>query len=206
LVYGGGGHGKSLIDLLRSLGSYRIVGVVDDGLEKGGMVMEVPLLGGVEALAEVRSLGVRLAANAVGGVGDVNVRIQVFQRLAGAGFACPSLIHPQAFVEPSARLAGGAQVFPRAYVGSQSEVGFGVIVNTAAVVSHDCLLEDYAIISPGAILAGGVRVGEGALVGMGVTVNLGVAIGAGARLGNGSTVKSDVSPMGIVRAGAIWPD
>ena len=39
IVYGGGGHGKSLIDLLRSLGVYSILGVVDDGLPSGELVM-----------------------------------------------------------------------------------------------------------------------------------------------------------------------
>ncbi len=33
LVYGGGGHGKALIDLLRALSVYRIVGIVDDGIQ-----------------------------------------------------------------------------------------------------------------------------------------------------------------------------
>jgi len=28
LIYGGGGHGKALIDLLRSLGTYHLAGVV----------------------------------------------------------------------------------------------------------------------------------------------------------------------------------
>ncbi|HNB51951.1 MAG TPA: hypothetical protein PK530_08420, partial [Anaerolineales bacterium] len=65
IVYGGGGHGKAVIDLLRAL-RYRIVGVVDDGMEKGGFVMGVPVLGGSEVLAELAAQGVRQAVNAVG--------------------------------------------------------------------------------------------------------------------------------------------
>jgi acetyltransferase-like isoleucine patch superfamily enzyme len=67
------------------------------------------------------------------------------------------------------------------------------------------VLGDYVNISPGAILAGEVHVENGALVGMGVTVNLRAVIGAGARVGNGSTVKNDVPPGGVVRAGTVWP-
>ena len=125
LVYGGGGHGKSLVDLLRALGSYRITGIVDDGLETGTRIMDLPVLGSSAVLAGLAEKGVRLAVNAVGGIGNISVRIQVFQKLAQAGFACPSVVHPSAWVEPSASLAAGVQVFPHAYVGSDAQLGYG---------------------------------------------------------------------------------
>ena len=140
VIYGGGGHGKALIDLLRTLGTYHLVGVVDDGFPAGTAVMGLPVLGGREALADLYARGVRLAVNAVGGIGNVAVRIQVFQILAQAGFTCPAVVHPTAWVEPSASLAAGVQVFPHAYVGSEAQVGFGAIVNTGAIVSHECVL------------------------------------------------------------------
>ncbi len=203
LVYGGGGHGKALIDLLRALRTYQIAGIVDDGLQPGTMVMGLPVLGGRQALSEVYTQGVRLAVNAVGGIGNIAIRIQVFQTLAEAGFTCPAVVHPNAVVEPSARLAPGVQVFAQAYVGSEAQVGYGTIINTGAIVSHDCRLGNYTNLSPGAILAGEVHVGDGALIGMGVTVNLGVIIGAGARVGNSATVKGHVPEGGVVRAGGI---
>ncbi len=205
LVYGGGGHGKSLVELLRALGSYRIAGIVDDGVEPGTRIMGLPVLGGSEVLPDLAEKGVRLAVNAVGGIGNISVRIQVFQKLAQAGFACPAVVHPSAWVEPSASLAAGVQVFPHAYVGSEAQLGYGAIVNSGAIVSHDCSIGDYANISPGAILAGEVQVGPAVLVGMGATINLQVRIGAGARIGNGATIKSDVPEKGVVRAGAVWP-
>ncbi len=205
IVYGGGGHGKSVIEMLRLLGGYRIAGVLDDGLPAGSLILDVPVLGGGEALPALYELGTRLAVNAVGGIGNVQVRIKIFERLAQAGFACPAVLHPTAFMEASAKLAPGVQVFPHAYVGSDARVGYGSIVNTGAVVSHDCLLGDYVNISPGALLAGGVQVGSATLVGMGATINLEAKIGAGARIGNGATVKSDVPAGGVVRAGSVWP-
>jgi sugar O-acyltransferase (sialic acid O-acetyltransferase NeuD family) len=205
IVYGGGGHGKSLIDLLRSLGVYHVAGVVDDGLEPGSLILGVPVLGGKDALPGLQARGIRLAVNAVGGIGNVAIRTKIFRLLAEAGFACPAVIHPTSFVEASAVLSPGVQVFPHAYVGSEASLGFGSIVNTGAIVSHDCCIGAYVNISPGAMLAGEVQVGSGTLIGMGVTVNLGVKVGAASRLGNGATIKSDVPTGGIVRAGTIWP-
>jgi acetyltransferase EpsM len=206
IVYGGGGHGKSLIESIRAMGEHEVVGIVDDGLTKGRQVLGVPVLGGGEVLPDLLARGIHLAANAVGGIGDARGRVLVFRRLVEAGFACPAVIHPMAFVEPSARLSAGVQIMPHAYVGSEADIGFGVIINTAAVISHDCQLGAYANVSPGALLAGGVTIGQAALVGMGVTVNLGVTIGDSARVGNSAVVKKDVPPGGLVRAGAVWPE
>lgn len=205
IIYGGGGHGKSLIDLVRMLGTYSIVGLVDDGLPAGSAIMGVPVLGGASILGLLHQKGLRLAANAVGGIGNILSRINVFERLFEAGFTCPTLVHPTAFVEPSASLAEAVQVMPHAYVGSEAQVGYGVIVNTGVIVSHDCRIGKYTNLSPGAILAGEVVVGEAGLVGMGVTVNLRVKIGPRARIGNSATVKQDVPEGGLVHAGTIWP-
>jgi sugar O-acyltransferase (sialic acid O-acetyltransferase NeuD family) len=206
LVYGGGGHGKALVDLIRAIGSYSIAGIVDDGLPAGSNIMGVPILGGANILEQLYEQGVHLAANAVGGIGNIQSRIKVFERLAKAGFICPTLVHPTAFIERSANLDLGVQVMPLAYIGSEAQVGYGVIVNTGAIVSHDCKLGDYANLSPGAILAGEVNLGTASLVGMGVTINLQVNIGKHARIGNGATVKQDVPGGGIVHAGSVWPE
>jgi sugar O-acyltransferase (sialic acid O-acetyltransferase NeuD family) len=205
IVYGGGGHGKALIDLIRVEGTYSIVGIVDDDLPQGTNIMGVPVLGGANILKQLVERGVHLAANAVGGIGNIQSRIKVFERLAQTGFTCPDLIHPTAFIELSAILALGVQAMPHAYVGSEAKIGYGVIINTGAIVSHDCTLGDYANLSPGAILAGEVSIGAAALVGMGVTINLRVKVGERARIGNGATVKEDVPEGGIVHAGSIWP-
>lgn len=205
IIYGGGGHAKALIDVIQAMGGYRIVGVLDDNPAVRGELLDVPVLGGAEQLANLHQQGIRLAVNAVGGIGNVKIRIQIFERLAQDGFAFPALVHPRAVVEPSASLSAGVQVFPLAYVGSEAKAGFGTIINTGAIISHECSLGDFVNISPGAILAGQVQVDSGALVGMGATINLQVKVGAGARIGNGATVKSDVPAGGVVRAGATWP-
>jgi acetyltransferase EpsM len=205
ILYGGGGHAKMLIDLLRGGNYYQIAGILDDGMPVGSQIMGVPVLGGEELLAVLYATGVRQAVNGVGGIGNVGVRIKIYDRLAHAGFTCPTVVHHSAFVEPSASLAPGAQVFARAYIGGEARVGFGAIASTGCLISHDCVLEEYATVSPGAILAGEVRIGAGALVGMGVTINLKVSVGAGAKIGNSATVKTDVPERGIVQAGATWP-
>ncbi|RCK74153.1 MAG: 4-amino-6-deoxy-N-Acetyl-D-hexosaminyl-(Lipid carrier) acetyltrasferase [Anaerolineae bacterium] len=205
LIFGGGGHGKSLIELIRASGQHAIAGIIDDIKPLGSLILGVPVIGRSQDLPRFYQNGYRLMINAVGGIGDISQRVSVFERGRSAGFSFPTVIHPTAFVEGSAALGEGAQLFPHAYLGSDARLGFGVIINTGAIVSHDCEVGDYVNLSPGAILAGEVKVGEATLIGMGVTVNLRVKIGAHCRIGNGATIKQDVPDRTIVRAGTIWP-
>jgi sugar O-acyltransferase (sialic acid O-acetyltransferase NeuD family) len=204
LIFGAGGHGKTLIELLRAVGELDPVRVVDDSLPKGSDVLGVPVVGTREELAEVRADGIGLAVNAIGGITSMGTRIEVTRLLTTAGFMLPPLIHPSAAVEPSARIGAGAQILAHSYVGSDAVIAEGVLVNTGVVVSHDCTLESHANLSPGCLLAGGVTVGSGTLLGMGVTTYIGIEIGADVRVGNAAILNASVPDGRRIRAGSTW--
>ncbi len=205
VVFGAGGHAKSLIDLLRSSTPYEAICVVDDDPRAiGDDVLGVPVLAS-GALTPLREQGLRYAVNAVGAIGRIQTRIDVGRRLVESGFELPPLVDGSAFVAGSATVAEAAQVFAKAAVCSACEIGPSAIVNTGAIVSHDCRIGEFSHVAPGALLAGQVEVGEAVLVGMGVTVNVGVRIGARSIIGNGSVVNADVPENTIVPAGTVWP-
>lgn len=166
IVYGGGGHAKTVLEMAQAIGGFHIAGIVDDNIPAGTLVLGVPVLGGRDALAGLVERGIRLAANGVGGILDINVRVRLFELLEEVGLALPSLVHPRATVEPSAQVADGVQVFANAYVGSSAVLRARCMVNTGAIVSHDCEIGSYTHIAPGALLAGHVRVGERSLLGI----------------------------------------
>jgi sugar O-acyltransferase (sialic acid O-acetyltransferase NeuD family) len=205
IIFGGGGQGKAVIDVIRAMGTYHITGLLDDGLPKGSEVLGVPVLGGASELPEWYDRGTRLAVNAVGGIGNVDVRLKIFDILRKAGFSFPTIIHPSAVIERSAEIEAGVQILPLAYVGSAARIGFGSLLNAGVIVSHDCVIGQVVNLSPGATLAGGVHVENYAQIGMRATVNVQITIGERARLGNGCTVKADVPTGGRVYAGTIWP-
>lgn len=205
IIYGGGGHAKSVIDLIHAEGRWSMAGIVDDRLEPGSSILGVPVLGGASLLPSLYAGGIRNAVNAVGGIGDAASRVAVFDRLRESGFNLPTVVHPHAFIEPSARVADGCHLLYGVYAGSDVRIGFGCLLNSGVILSHDCVLGDYVNLSPGAILAGAVTIGDRAQVGMGVTINLGLNIGAGARVGNSAVIKADVPENTVVHAGEIWP-
>lgn len=117
------------------------------------------------------------------------------------------VVHPTAFVHPSAVLIGDVIVGADCYVGPAAclrgdfgriEMEHGANVQDACVMhsyaDSDVLIERYGHIGHGAILHG-CRIGENALVGMNAVVMDGALIGAG----------SLVAAMSFVRAGMQVP-
>jgi len=205
LIYGAGGHAKSLMEMVKLANIHAIAGIVDDNPQFASkQVLGIPVLGTRSVLAALYAQGVRLAANGVGGILDINVRVKVFDLLAGAGYEFPAVVSPHAVVEPSSNISEGVQVFAKAYVGADAVLEPRCMVNTAAVVSHDCVIGEYTHIAPGAMLAGHVHVGKRTLVGMGVTTAIGINIGSGVRVGNGAIVLADVPDKTIIQAGKTW--
>jgi len=205
IIYGGGGLSKMIIESVRVLGCYQIVGIIDDNLKKGTDVIGSPVLGGAEVLPELYQSGVRLAVNSVGGIGNYKVRLNVFQQLAEAGFVCPAIVHPTAHVDPSARLEAGVLVLAQSYVSGNAHVGMGSLINNSVVVSHDCVLGICTNLSPGAMTAGDVIIEDFAQIGMNATINIGVRVGRECLIGNGATIKKDVPAGTRIYAGSIWP-
>ncbi|MGD0751885.1 MAG: NeuD/PglB/VioB family sugar acetyltransferase [Anaerolineales bacterium] len=205
LIFGGGGHAKSIMDLVKQLDNYVIAGILDDDKHLTGKeVLGIPVLGTRVLLPTLLKQGVKQAANGVGGILDINVRIKIFESLEHVGFTFPTLVHPRANVETSALVEEGVQVFANAYVGSEAHLQPRCMVNTNAVVSHDCVIGMYSHIAPGALLAGEVRVGAHTLIGMGVTTAIGVRIGDNVRIGNGAIILADVPDKTIIQAGRFW--
>ena len=205
IIYGGGGLSKMIIETIRVLGTYQIVGVIDDTMKKGADVIGTPVIGGASLLPQLVKDGIRMAINSVGGIGNYRTRLDIFQILANEGFVCPAIVHPSAHIDPNARLDSGVLVLAQSYVSGNAVIGMGSLINNSVVVSHDCVLGVCTNLSPGAKIAGDVIIEDFAQIGMNATVNIGVKIGKECRIGNGATIKKDVPPGKRVYAGTIWP-
>lgn len=204
VIVGGGGHCKALIDLIRAEGKYHIIGVVDDDPNLT-QVLDIPVIGNSNTLTDLAQKGLTKAINAIGGISNIKVRINIEQKIKAAGLIIPNVIHPTAYLEPSAKLAQGIQVFAHAYIGSEVNIKENALINTGVIISHDCQIAAMANLSPGAILAGNVSIGQNTLIGMGVTINLGVSIGENCKVGNSAVIKSSVPDNAIIHAGATYP-
>lgn len=187
-VIGAGGHGKVVAELAAALGTYGEIVFLDDRAQ--GSVNGFPVIG--TTLLLENSLSPEQYDVAVA-VGNNRIRRQIAEKAATLGFSLPVLIHPGAYVSPSATVGQGNVVMAKAVVQAGSVLKDGVIVNTAATVDHDCLLDAFVHISPGAHLSGNTHIGEESWIGTGACSRQQIRIGSRATIGAGAVVVRDVS-------------
>lgn len=187
LIYGAGGHGRALAELLRALPGHAPAAFVDDAPPGPGL-LGLPVHPST-FLPRLRAEGL---AQAVVAIGAAPTRLQVAGALLAAGFALPVLAHPSAVLAASAAVAEGTVLLPRVVVGAAVRIGRLAILNTGCIVEHDAVVAEGAHVGPGAVLPGGVRLGAGSLVGAGAACRPYVTIGAGCTVGVGAAVTEDV--------------
>jgi sugar O-acyltransferase (sialic acid O-acetyltransferase NeuD family) len=197
-VYGAGGHGTVIGDILIVRKEPSFAGFIDDRFElHGRSILGFPVWGDGSWLArEVKNGRVAVAL----GVADNPARQKMALNCLDWGAELATVVHPAASISSSARLGSGTSVMAHAVVNPNAEVGMGVIVNTAAVIEHDVKVGDFAHISPNAAMGGVSRIGALSHLGIGAVVIHCVSIGARAIVGAGAVVVRDI-PDNVVAFG-----
>lgn len=190
---GAGGHAKVILEILRLLSRYEVVGLLDRCEKlRNASVWGIPVLGDDSLLPTLHRRGVRHAFIGVGSVGYPAVRSALYTKATSLGFSMAPAVHPCAVVSPSVVMGNGPMIMAGAVINPDAKLGSNVIINTGAIVEHDCVIEDHVHVASGASLAGGVQVGVGSHIGLGACVREGIAIGRGVIVGAGSVVVKDL--------------
>lgn len=190
---GAGGHAKVVIEILRLVGGYDFVGLLDAEPNLwGSEVLGVPVLGDDALLAGLYDKGVRTAFIGLGSVKSSAPRKRLYYHVRQAGFHLARALHPQAIISPTAEIGDAPIVMAGVLINSEAWLGDNVIINTGAIIEHDCVIGSHVHVATGARLAGAVHVGDGAHVGIGATIREGIRVGRGSVVGAGAVVVQDV--------------
>jgi UDP-perosamine 4-acetyltransferase len=203
LIWGGGGHGKVVADIVRAAG-HTVIGFADRDPAKLHSVVEPLGASVVISEADLVSLlsndgdlsDIEEASAIAFGIGNNVSRITSLRKATHVSI--PSLVHPSAVVSASSVLGRGSVVFPLAVINAAARVGEGVIVNSGAIIEHDCVIGDGAHIAPRSVLTGGARVGARSIVGAGAVLLPGICVGCDAVVGSGAVVTKDVPDLATV--------
>lgn len=142
IVFGAGGFGQTVKDVASQSGRYFEVVFLDDqsaAADVLGKCSDYP------AFTDERTeFLVALGNNAL--------RKQWLETLAEAKANIATLIHPSAYVSPTASISEGCIVLPQAVVNTNCVLNRGCIVNIGALVDHGCVLEECVHVAPGGII------------------------------------------------------
>ena len=191
-MIGAGGHAKVLLSIIQQL-KLSILGVCDlrfrQSQEKSWC--NVPILGDDEVITDYGTQEIMLINGIGKHINDFSRR-DIFNRYKDLGYEFGTLIHPTAWVDPSAYLGEGVQVMAGAVIQVDAYIEKNVIVNTRACVDHDCQIGAHAFLAPGCVLCGNVKVENDVFIGAGAAIAPNMNIGNSAVIGAGTSVVRDV--------------
>ena len=167
ILIGGGGHCKSVIDVIEQEGRFEIVGIVDKPELLGSNVLGYSVIGSdfdLDSLAKKY----KYALVTAGQIKSPSLRIRLFNLAIEAGFILPTIVSPRAYVSNHAKLDEGTIIMHSAVVNASASIGKNCIINSKALIEHDSTIEDFCHISTNAVINGGVIVRQGSFVGSGV--------------------------------------
>lgn len=142
VILGAGGYGRTVADIAHQLGYSTIV--LDDA-DSGH-----PLSTFSSFIDENTSF--------IPAFGNNTFRMEWINRIEESGGQLATLIHPTAYISPTATISHGTVILPHVNINTDVVVGKGCIINLGAIVDHGCVLEEGVHICLGAIVKGENRI------------------------------------------------
>lgn len=91
-------------------------------------------------------------------IGNNRIRGELLEKVMTLGLTVPILIHPSAYISPSAKIKAGTIVEPKAVVNANSVIEEGCIISVGAIIDHDVRVEQYSHVNAGAICKAGSHI------------------------------------------------
>ncbi len=187
ILIGGGGHCKSVIDVIEQEGQFKIAGILDKSELLGTNVLGYPVIGNDSDLDDL-AREYRYILVTVGQIKSPSLRIKLFDLATEAGFILPNIISPNAYVSQHASIGSGVVVMHDAVVNTNAKIGDNCIINTKSLVEHDSDIGDHCHISTCATINGGVKVGVGCFIGSGAITKESITVTKNSFIKAGSIV------------------
>lgn len=199
VLIGGGGHAKSVIDVLECEKRFNIIGIIDKPENVGKKVLGYEIIGTDQNLREI----FKSCKNALISIGQIKTnepRKRIFEILKNIGFNLPVIISPFAYVSKHAQIGEGSIIMHQALINSGAIIGKNCIINTKALIEHDAKIGDFCHISTASVINGGVIIQNDVFFGSNATSKECVSIGENCLVGGGATIMSNLSKNLIVKS------
>ena len=163
LLVGAGGFGRMVAE--QAMLQYDCA-FVDDGQAVGSKICDIPVVGGIADLGQLRKEYGLLVV----GIGNNQFRARVYEKAKEFGYVFPNVIAPSAYISPYAKIGCGCVVLQNACIQNGVAVGNGVLLNAGTEVHCDAAVRNYALVYTNSVVRTGAKVGSYARIGSNCTI------------------------------------
>lgn len=194
VIFGAGGHGKVVADILEKKQKYKIVGFLDGGKSVDYEIFGYKVLGDENYLNDIDRIYGGIVA-----IGDNWIRSIIVNKILSIkpDFKFINAIHPSAEIGRGVSFGCGNVVMANAVINSDTKIGNHCIINTKSSVDHDNTIGDFVTFAPGSTVGGNGTYGDYSTVSLGAKIIHGINVGEHTVIGAGSVVVDDIEPYKV---------
>jgi sugar O-acyltransferase (sialic acid O-acetyltransferase NeuD family) len=195
LIFGAGGFGKEILDILLSTPTYfdyHSIKFLDDAVPPGSPIATTTVIGDSNHLQNAKNSHIIIA------IGNPKIRRIVTNKITNLNLPILTVIDHTAQLRKNIQIGNGSIICANTILSTSSQIGQHNIINIGAIIGHDVITGPYTVISPGAIILGQVQIGEGVEIGAGAIIHPQVKIGNWCKIAMGAVVYKDVPDNAIV--------
>lgn len=161
-LIGVGNYTEVIIELAQDCG-FEVKGLYHfDHNRTGEKVLGIPIIGCTEDLYHKNIEGISFGVT----MGNNRIRNEIASKLRDLGAITPNLIHPKAFVSPSANLGQGCFIHLNAKISTNCTIGNDCVIDFNSLVAHHATLGDASYMSSIAMVGSYCTIGKRVLMGM----------------------------------------
>lgn len=191
VLIGGGGHCRSVIDVIESTNDYTIVGILDIEENIGKKILDYEIIGSDKDIPILKETYENFAIT-IGQIKSPNKRVELFKTIKKFGGKLPIIIASTAYKSRYAELLEGTTVMHQAVINANAKVGENCIINTGALIEHDVEIGNNCHISTKSVVNGDVKIGNNTFVGSNTTINQGITIHDNSIIGSGCLINKNI--------------
>ncbi len=141
LILGAGQYGMVAKEIAESTGEYDTIDFLDDNNPQA--------IGKLNEYERYKSI----YTDAVIAIGNAVLRLELIEKLEKCDYEIPVLIHPKAYVSPSAVVERGSFIEPMVVIHTDVSIGVGCIISAGTIVNHNSKIGSGCHLNCGTIVA-----------------------------------------------------
>ena len=178
IIVGAGGHAAEIDEYIQTINHkgaeplFSVVGFLDDNpASYDAYRFSAPFLGRISGHVPDGSSLYLI------GIASPAYRRPIIEALLSKGAKFASLVHPNTFVSPTAKIGQGVIIAPNVNIGPNVVIGDFTMVNARASIAHDTKLGVFNFIGPNVCFSGFTTIGDDNLFGINSATIPSVTIG-----------------------------